>query len=131
MLDHSTPSFASNSTTASLAHDFGAVPIGAGSSAFTFSVYNLLATAGYTANMDFDSVVPSGNSSAFTTDIAASAGSLVLAGGIGHAFTSSLATTSIGTFSANYLLNFSDENITGAAEQVNHADAYRPYFLSG
>jgi endonuclease I len=114
VLDHSTPSFASSSALPSLTHDFGIVPIGVGSPAFTFDIYNLLATASYTANMDFDSVVPGGNSSAFTTDLAASAGSLVLAGGTGHTFTSSLTATSLGTFSASYSLNFSDEDISGA-----------------
>jgi hypothetical protein len=33
---------------------------------------------------------------------------------VGHTFTSSLTAASVGTFSASYLLNFSDENIAGA-----------------
>jgi len=131
VLDHSTPSFASNSASNSLTHDFGHVPIGAGSSAFTFDVYNLLATAGYTADMDFDSVVPAGNSSAFSTDIAASAGSLVLAGGSGHTFMSSLAATSIGTFSATYMLNFSDENLPGALNKSISLMLTGSTFLAG
>ena len=114
VLDHATPSFAPASTLTSLAHDFGNLAIGASSPSFNFDVYNLLATAGFTANMDFDSVTPSGNSAAFTTNLAASAGSLVLAGGAGHTFTSSLTAMTVGTFSASYVLNFSDENITGA-----------------
>ena len=114
VLDHATPSFAPASPLTSLVHDFGNLAIGAGSPSFNFEVYNLLATAGYTANMDFDSVTPAGNSAAFTTNLAASAGSLVLAGGAGHTFTSSLTAMNVGTFSANYTLYFSDENITGA-----------------
>lgn len=117
VLDHSTPSFASNSASSVLTHDFGNVSIGAMSPSFSFDVYNLLATAGFTANMDFDSVVPSGNSAAFSTDLAGSAGSLVLGGGAGHSFTSSLTASNIGTFSATYLLNFSDENIAGALDK--------------
>ncbi|HEX3599261.1 MAG TPA: endonuclease, partial [Lacipirellulaceae bacterium] len=114
VLDHSTPSFVAGSSVPSLSHDFGTIAIGASSPTFSFDVYNLLATAGFTANMDFDSVTPSGNAAAFATDLAASAGSLVLAGGAGHTFTTSLATTSLGMFTASYILNFSDENIAGA-----------------
>jgi hypothetical protein len=114
VLDHATPSFAPASSLTSLSHDFGNLAIGAGSPSYNFDVYNLLATAGYTANMDFDSVTPSGNSAAFTTNLAASAGSLVLVGGTGHTFTSSLTAMTVGTFSASYSLYFSDENITGA-----------------
>ena len=114
VLDHSMPSFVSNTNTATLSHDFGIVPIGANSPTFSFDIYNLLATAGFTADMDFDSVTPSGNSAAFSTDLASAAGSLVLHGGVGHTFTSALAATSLGTFSATYSLHFSDENIAGA-----------------
>ncbi len=114
VLDHATPSFAPASSLTSLSHDFGNLAIGAGSPSFNFDVYNLLATAGFTANMDFDSVTPSGSSAAFTTNLAASAGSLVLAGGASHTFTSSLTAMTVGTFSASYILNFSDENIAGA-----------------
>ncbi len=114
VLDHSEPSFAAGSSVTLLSHDFGTIPVGMNSSEFDFDVYNLLATAGFTADMDFDSVTPSGDASAFTTDLAASAGSLVLAGGAGHTFTSSLMAMTVGTFSASYLLSFSDEDIAGA-----------------
>ncbi|MCC7475315.1 MAG: endonuclease [Pirellulales bacterium] len=114
VLDHATPSFASGSLLSTLSHDFGNITLGSGSPSFSFDVYNLLATAGFTANMDFDTVVPSGNSSAFTTNLSASAGALVLAGGSGHAFNASLVAATVGTFSASYTLNFSDENIAGA-----------------
>jgi endonuclease I len=114
VLDHVTPTYASSSTVTSLTHDFGNIALGSNSAAFNFDVFNKNATVGYTANMDFDSVTPSGNSSAFTTDLAASAGSLVLAGGASHTFTSNLIVTTVGTFSATYTLVFSDENIAGA-----------------
>jgi hypothetical protein len=114
VLDHSAPSFVAGSSVTSLSHDFGTIAIGASSPSFNFDVYNLLATAGFTANLDFDSVIPFGSPAAFATDLAASAGSLVLAGGAGHTFHTSLPATSLGMFSANYFLNFSDENIAGA-----------------
>jgi hypothetical protein len=64
--------------------------------------------------MDFDSFTPSGTSSAFTTNLGASAGSLQIAAGTSQTFAASLNLTSVGTFTAVYMLNFSDENITGA-----------------
>ena len=43
-----------------------------------------------------------------------SAGSLSLAAGMGHTFTAMLSTAAVGSFSATYTLNFSDENLAGA-----------------
>ena len=114
VLDHATPSFSPSSTVTSLNYNFGNVAIGDPAPAFSFDVYNLLATAGYTAIMDFDSVTPSGNSSAFSTNFATFAGSLQLAGGAFQTFMTSFNTSAIGTFTANYTLGFSDENIAGA-----------------
>lgn len=114
VLDHSTPSFAAGSMLATLTHDFGQVAIGGSAPSFSFDVFNLLATAGYTANMDFDSVASSGNTTAFTTNLGASAGALVLAGGASQSFSAALTSASVGSHSASYVLNFSDENIVGA-----------------
>ncbi len=114
VLDHATPSFAAGSNVNTLSHDFGHVAIGDPVSPFNFDISNLLATAGYTANMDFDSVTPSGDAPAFTTDLAASAGSLVLAGGASNTFSAALLASTVGSYSASYVLNFSDENIAGA-----------------
>jgi hypothetical protein len=111
VLDHATPSFTSPALTTTLNHNFGNIAIGDTAPTLNFSIYNLLATA---ANMDFDSVTPSGNSAAFSTNLSASAGMLSIAGGASNAFTASLIATTVGTFTANYTLNFSDENITGA-----------------
>jgi hypothetical protein len=117
VLDHATPSFSSPMLDTTLSHDFGNIALGAGPSPFNFNVYNLLATAGFTSNMDFDSVTPSGHTTAFATNLAASAGSLVLAGGAGQAFAASFVATTVGTFSASYVLNFSDEDIPGAVNK--------------
>ena len=114
VLDHAKPSFATPSLTTSQTLDFGTIAIGGSSPTLTFDVFDLNSTVGSTANLDFDSVVPSGNISAFTTNLAASAGSLQIAAGSGHTFSTSLNLTSVGTFSATYTLNFSDENIVGA-----------------
>ena len=115
VLDHATPSFSPSGALTTLNHDFGNVAIGDPATPFMFDVYNLLADpAGYTANMDFDSVTPMGNAAAFTTNFASAAGSVSIGGGASYQFFASLAATTVGTFTANYNLGFSDENITGA-----------------
>lgn len=131
VLDHAMPSFAAGSSQKTLAHDFGRIALGGSAPAFNFDIYNLLATASYTANMDFDSVVPSGDVSSFTTDLAASVGNLVLAGGASHTFNANLAATSIGTFSVSYVLNFSDENIAGALSQSITLNLTGTAYLAG
>jgi endonuclease I len=114
VLGHSTPSFSLAANLSSLTIPFGNLAVGASATPINFTVYNLPAGAA-TANMDFDSVTPSGNSSAFTTNLAAFAGSLQIpSDSIGHTFSAVLNTTSVGTFSAVYSLLFSDENIAGA-----------------
>jgi len=114
VLDHAQPSFTSPALGNSLNYNFGNIAIGDTSPAFSFDVFNLNTTAGFTANMDFDNVFASGDSSAFTTNLAASAGSLSIAGGSSQAFMSMLSLAAVGNFSATYTLNFSDENIAGA-----------------
>jgi hypothetical protein len=114
VLDHATPSFSSPALDTTRTLDFGNIAIGTSPPSLNFDVYNLLATAGFTASMDFDSVTPSGNTAAFSTTLGASAGSLVLPAGTSHNFTASFVANSVGTFSASYQLNFSDENLVGA-----------------
>jgi endonuclease I len=113
VLDHMTPSFAVSSTTLR-SLDFGNIAIGSSSPTLNFDVFDLNGVVNSTASMDFDSFTPSGNSSAFTTNLGTSAGSLQIAAGASHTFAASLNLTSIGTFTAIYTLNFSDEDLTGA-----------------
>jgi endonuclease I len=114
VLDHMTPSFTSPSLLAAKTLDFGNIAVGSTAPTLNFNVFDLNGTVGSTANMDFDSFAPSGNSSAFTTNLAAYAGALQIAAGTSQAFTAALNLTSVGTFTATYTLNFSDENLTGA-----------------
>lgn len=114
VLDHSTPSFASPTLTTSRTLDFGNIALGSSSPTINFDVFNLTGLAGYTAALDLDSVTPSGNISAFTTNLASFSS---LAAGSSHAFTSSLNVTSVGTFTAFYTLNLSDENLVGATNK--------------
>lgn len=114
VLDHMTPSFTLPSLLASKTLDFGNIAVGSTAPTLNFDVFDLNGTVGSTANMDFDSVTTSGNSSAFTTNLAAYAGALQIAAGSGQTFTAALNLTNVGTFTANYTLNFSDENLAGA-----------------
>jgi endonuclease I len=114
VLDHATPSFTSGSLSNTLSYNFGNIAIGDNALGFAFDIHNLAGTAGFTADMDFDSIVASGNTTVFTTSLAASAGSLAIPGGASQMFGAAFTAASIGTFTATYQLNFSDENIAGA-----------------
>ncbi len=114
VLDHMTPSFTSPSLQTSKSLDFGNIAIGSSPPTLNFDVFDLNGTVGSTANMDFDSFTPSGSSTAFTTNLGAFSGSLQIAAGTGQTFAASLNLTSVGTFTAMYTLNFSDENLAGA-----------------
>jgi hypothetical protein len=112
VLDHANPSFVGGSDVNSISLDFGTVALGATVPSLTFDLFNLSTTAGYTAGLDFDSIIGSGHTSALTTSLGAFSN---LAAGQSQSFTASIDTTAVGTFSANYTLNFSDENLAGAS----------------
>jgi hypothetical protein len=95
-------------------HDFGTVSTAGAAPTFDFDIFNVESTPGFTANLDFDSVSSSGDTSVLTTNAIAAAGSLSLAGGTSHTFEAMLTTAMVGSFSATYTLNFSDENLAGA-----------------
>jgi outer membrane protein assembly factor BamB len=114
VLDHATPSFDGASAVGSLTCDFGSVSQGSADPTFNFSLFNYGTNPTFTADLDFDAVTPAGDSSVLTTDLAGSAGSLTLAGGLSHVFTAMLDTAAAGMFSATYTLMLSDENIAGA-----------------
>jgi endonuclease I len=115
VLDHAQPSFASGAVTTSLVVDFGQVIEGSAAPLSPIEVYNLEATAGYTADMDFDSFLGSGDTAAFVTDFADWAGSLSLGAGESEALSAMFDTATPGAFSASYTLTFSDEDLAGAA----------------
>lgn len=114
VLDHATPSWSGASAADTLTYDFGTVTQGSAVPTFSFNLFDFGTNPAYTANLDFDSVTPSGDSGVLTTDLAASAGSLTIAGGLSHAFTALLDTATAGMYSATYTLMLSDENIAGA-----------------
>ncbi len=114
VLDHATASFDGGSEQTSLVYDFGSIAQNAADPVLAFDVHNLETTVGYTADLDFDSFAGSGDLAAFTTDFAAAAGSLTIVGGTGQLLNVEFDTAAVGTFSATYLLAFSDEDLAGA-----------------
>jgi endonuclease I len=115
VLDHALPSFASPSQTLSQTIDFGNVALGSGLAPVSFYLFNLNATSGFTAALDLDSVAASGNTSAFTTNLAPFSN---LAAGASQAFTSSFNVAAVGAFMAAYTLTLSDENLSGATNKT-------------
>ena len=81
----------------------------------SFDLFNLNAPSGFTAALDLDSVASSGNTSAFTTDLAPFSN---LSAGASQEFTSSFNVAAVGTFMATYTLTLSDENLSGATNKT-------------
>jgi endonuclease I len=115
VLNHANPSFVTGGDVNGLTLDFGTVTLGAEVPMFSFDLFNLETTAGFTAGLDLDSIVGSGDTAALATNLNVFQGAASLAAGAGYGFTASLNTSAAGTFSATYTLNFSDENLPGAA----------------
>ncbi len=112
--DHADASFAAGPDQDLLTIDFGSLPIG-GVIDSGFDLFNLVQTLGFTADLDLDSILGSGDTGELTTDLATFSG---LAAGSSNSFLASFDTSSAGSFSATYTLNLSDEDIAGAANQV-------------
>ena len=112
VLDHSEASFAPGVNQDALVIDFGTIATGGGVLTQPFTIENLEATMGFTAGLDLDGIVGSGQTATLFTDLAPFAN---LAAGSGLSFTASFDTSAVGVFSAQYVLSVSDENVSGAA----------------
>jgi len=75
-----------------------------------FSIYDLVATAGYTARLDVDSIGGAGDVAVLSTDLASLSN---LPAGGSQSFAASFDTSAAGTFSATYTVTVSDENLPG------------------
>lgn len=115
VLDHANASFAAESDVNSLLIDFGTIAQGEAPPLLPLSIYNLPTTASYTAGLDLDGVAGSGDFGVLTTSLAPFGGLTTLAEGLSRTFTASMSTSTVGAFSATYMLSFSDENLPGAA----------------
>ncbi len=109
VLDHSNASFDSVGDQNSLTIDFGTVAQG-GVLTQGFSIYNLLATVGFTARLDIDTITPSGDAAVLTIDAIPTSN---IPAGAGNAYLASFDTSTGGTFSATYTLVVSDANLPG------------------
>jgi endonuclease I len=112
VLDHANASFAGTSDLDSLTLDVGSFPLGTGLHQAAFDVFNLVATAGFTAPLDLTSFVGNGDTAALTTTL-----SLVdnLAAGDSQPFFAILDTSSLGSFAASYTIDFSDDTALAGA----------------
>ncbi len=114
VVDHAQASFASGLDQNLLTIDFGNVNLG-GTLDTSFDIFNLEQTFGYTADLDLDSILGSGDTSVLTTDLSAFSG---LTAGSSNDFLACFDTSTMGSFSATYTLTLSDEDITGATSQI-------------
>ncbi|MEK6642348.1 MAG: endonuclease [Planctomycetota bacterium] len=115
VLDHSNASFDSVGDQDSLTIDFGTVAQG-GVLTQGFSIHNLLATVGYTARLDIDSIMPSGDAAVLSIDVTPTNN---ISAGSSNAYLASFDTSNGGTYSATYTLVVSDENLPGESVGTN------------
>jgi hypothetical protein len=112
VLDHSNASFAGSSDVNSLTIDFGSLQVGSGTYQSPFDVFNLVATAGFTASLDLLTIGSSGDTSVLGTNLSVFDN---LAAGGAESYLASIDTAAIGSFSATYFLSLSDDtSLSGA-----------------
>jgi len=114
VLERASPSFLAAAQQLALSHDFGVVPLGSNGLTWDFDLFNRGNIPNFTALLELDSILASGDSGRLTTDLAPLIGSNGLGGSEGHSFMAALDTTVVGEFSAAYVLNLSEENLPGA-----------------
>lgn len=108
---HADPSFDASSKVMTLDLDFGTLYLGEDAAEKTFSIFN---PAGERVGLDLDSFTPTGDSSAFTTNLALFSG---LAAGGSESFWFDFVTSTLGAFSASYALNFSDADVGASSSR--------------
>lgn len=114
--DASSAAFLSNSGT-TLSLDFGTIAQGSGVQTLGDAIVNLLQTAGFTAELDFDSIVGSGDTGILFTDLANGEFTSLAAGAANaYNFLSSFDTNNApGVYSATYTLGLSDADVYAGA----------------
>lgn len=110
LLDHAQPSLDPLAETIDAQVDFGIVAHDSGTLTHALSLYNRVATAGYTARLDLDAVDVNGDTAVFGTTLQTFTD---LEAGDSADFDVLLSTTSTGLFSGNLLLLVSDEDSPG------------------
>ncbi len=111
VLDHANASFGATDQN-SLDLDVGTFVMFSGPHSAAFSIHNLFTTAGFTAGLDLDSIVPvSGDLGVLGTNLAPFDN---LSPGDHMDFLASIDTSAEGIFQAVYELNLSDQDLPGA-----------------
>ncbi len=111
VLAHSTASLSPSSVVKSLIIPFGTIAQAPGTTDLSFGISNLVSVANFTAGLDGDALSSSGNTSIITSTLSTFSS---LTAGITKPFVASLASSTLGTYSATYTLTTSDENLSGA-----------------
>ncbi len=111
VVDHAQPSFSSGSNVTTATADFGYVPVASAARAIAISAFNRVATAGFTAALDVDSVTNAGDVARLTTTASTLSN---LAAGSSFSFNAQLDASIAGNFSATHTLATSDEDLPGA-----------------
>ncbi len=114
VLDHATPSWTSTTSSASLMVDFGTVTLGSTVPTIDFDVFNLESTAGFTADLELDAIIPFGDSGVLTTDLTTFTGGSALSPGLNNDYNAMFDASVAGNYAATYVLQFSDEDLSGA-----------------
>lgn len=115
VLDHALPSFSGSSELTTLDLDLGEVLQNSPFPRIDFDLFNLEATEGYTAGLQFEDILASGDSDAFVLGEPP----LLIESGTSGIVTAELDTSTVGTFAASYLLNFLDEDLPGTLNSTS------------
>jgi endonuclease I len=114
VLDHANASFSDVADLNMLLLDLGTVVQGSAAPTRDFDLFNLESTTGFTAALELDRILSTGDTSTLTTDLTPLIGEAALNAGMSNTFTALLDTSAVGEFSASYTLHFSDEDLPGA-----------------
>ncbi|MEM1304577.1 MAG: endonuclease, partial [Planctomycetota bacterium] len=113
-VDHATPSWDGSLVNTQLEIDFGEVELGASVSDTAFELFNLEQTAGFTADLELDSISGLGTTGVLTVDPTVLTGPAAIEGGDSATLHASFDTSTAGNFGALYTLSLSDEDLPGA-----------------
>lgn len=112
---HAAPSFSTGVQNSSLTLDFGTLALGSTSPSLSFMLYNL--TDPNRVGLDLDSFAVTGDAGKFSTNLAGFAN---LAQDGAQSFLAGLDTSSVGNFSAHYILTLSDADVGASSTRSTY-----------
>ncbi len=125
-IDHALASFSESSAVSALTVDFGTIDLGEPALPASFSVWNIAPDL-FSANLDIDSVMITGDTGAFASDLAAQAG---IVPGNSADFMVQFDTLALGAFEAVAVIEVSDEDLPGAGGPVMLTVTFRGSVVS-